>query len=158
MENGANPDFRDHLKQTCLFYFAREGKFKCVELLVDKYKVDFEPFDINGQTPMFYAALKDRLSCIKKLIERGANVQHVDALMNQTALFYAARYLYIYKLQWREHWILSVFNREGLQRCTLGHLKEDSFLLCKEIQQKRNYGTTKSLYHSNKRSIKNHKP
>jgi len=70
-----------------------------VELLVDKYKVDFEPFDINGQTPMFYAALKDRLSCIKKLIERGANVQHVDALMNQTALFYAARYLYIYKLQ-----------------------------------------------------------
>lgn len=86
----ANCHFVDNMKQSVLFYLAKEGHLKCLDLLISK-GLNPEDSDIHGQTPLYYAARDGKVDCIKLLIQKGADVNHKDNISNQTCLFYAAR-------------------------------------------------------------------
>lgn len=97
INHGANPHFKDNYQQTVLFYVCREGKEKCLDLLLD-VGLCLDDEDIYGQTPLFYVAKENRLNIIHKLIEKrgtkdqdSVNANHVDKIAQQTALFYASR-------------------------------------------------------------------
>lgn len=97
INHGANPHFKDNYQQTVLFYVCREGKEKCLDLLLD-VGLCLDDEDIYGQTPLFYVAKENRLNIIHKLIEKRGikdqdlvNANHVDKIAQQTALFYASR-------------------------------------------------------------------
>ena len=36
ISHGANPNFKDNYQQTVMFYICREGKEKCLDLLLEK--------------------------------------------------------------------------------------------------------------------------
>ena len=86
----ANTHFVDNMKQSILFYLAKEGHAKCIEMVLDR-GISPEESDIHGQTPIYYAARDGRVDVIKLLIQWGADVNHKDNISNQTCLFYAAR-------------------------------------------------------------------
>ena len=98
LDHGANPHFTDSYEQTVLFYVCREGKEKCLDLLLSK-GLSLDDEDVYGQTPLYYVAKENRLNIINKLIEKKGmlfviflvDVNHTDKIANQTALFYAAR-------------------------------------------------------------------
>lgn len=93
LEHGANPQFKDQIDQTILFYIAKYGKIECFELLMQQNcgSSNLNDPDKHGQTPIFYAAVDGRLEIIRKMKEHGAVCNIVDAICQQTALFYAAR-------------------------------------------------------------------
>lgn len=78
------------MKQSIMFYIARDGKAKVLEF-VQPHGLEINESDIYQQTPLYYAARDNRIDFVKKLIEFGADLNHVDGLSSQTALFYAAR-------------------------------------------------------------------
>jgi ankyrin repeat protein len=88
---GANAKFKDQIKQTILFYIARDGRGNIIEYLVNEKQLDINDYDLYGQTPLFYSSRENKLECVKKMIELGCNVNHIDSLSSQTALFYCAR-------------------------------------------------------------------
>ncbi len=55
LDHGANPHFKDHYNQTILFHVSREGKEKCLDLLLSQ-GLSLEDQDIYGQIPLFYIA------------------------------------------------------------------------------------------------------
>ena len=86
----ANIHFIDNMKQNILFYLAKEGHAKSIEMILNR-GLHPEDSDIHGQTPIYYAARDGRADVIKLLLEKGADVNHKDNISNQTCLFYAAR-------------------------------------------------------------------
>lgn len=54
-EIGVDPAYRDSLKQTALFYSAKDGKIATCQFFLNKGLALNEP-DNYGQTPIFYAA------------------------------------------------------------------------------------------------------
>lgn len=86
----ANSHFIDNMKQNVLFYLAKEGHIKAIELVLNQ-GIHPEDSDIHGQTPLYYAARDGRADVIKLFLDRGADVNHKDNISNQTCLFYAAR-------------------------------------------------------------------
>ncbi|GAW80037.1 hypothetical protein, conserved [Plasmodium gonderi] len=84
-----NPVTKDLMKQTCLFYAAREGHTSLCTYLIDK---GCNPNDADnfGQTCLFYASREGKTECVEALIKKGANPNLLD-LNKQTCLFYACR-------------------------------------------------------------------
>lgn len=78
------------MQQSVLFYICREGKIKCLSLLLDA-GCQLDDQDQNGQTPLFFAARENRKELVLEMIRRGCNCYHVDTVLNQTALYYASR-------------------------------------------------------------------
>eukprot|EP01054_Gregarina_sp_Poly1_P004126 Gregarina_sp_Poly_1__4125@NODE_225_length_11206_cov_83_083760_g199_i0_p2_GENE_NODE_225_length_11206_cov_83_083760_g199_i0NODE_225_length_11206_cov_83_083760_g199_i0_p2_ORF_typecomplete_len736_score126_11Ank_2/PF12796_7/1_9e08Ank_2/PF12796_7/6_2e14Ank_2/PF12796_7/4_7e12Ank_2/PF12796_7/6_2e07Ank_5/PF13857_6/3e05Ank_5/PF13857_6/0_0046Ank_5/PF13857_6/4_1e09Ank_4/PF13637_6/2_8e06Ank_4/PF13637_6/7_8e11Ank_4/PF13637_6/0_00047Ank_3/PF13606_6/2_9e03Ank_3/PF13606_6/0_00024Ank_3/PF13606_6/0_00038Ank_3/PF13 len=82
---------QDDFGQTPLFYAAREGHTSCLELLVEKCKLNPSHVDNATQTPLFYAARDGRISTVIWLVEvGGSDINHLDG-NGETPLFYAAR-------------------------------------------------------------------
>ena len=52
---GVNPQTKDKIQQTSIYYAAREGKFNTCQYLLQKGVPLNEP-DIYHQTPIYYAA------------------------------------------------------------------------------------------------------
>lgn len=77
LKHGADPYFLDQLKQSVIFYLAREGKMKCVEFLAEK-NCDIDIRDQVEQTPLFYAAVRNRLDMVKLFHKKGANLLQQD--------------------------------------------------------------------------------
>lgn len=86
----ANAHFVDNMKQSILFYLAKEGHCRCIDLIIGR-GLSPEDSDVHGQTPIYYASRDGRADVIKLLLQRGADVNHKDSISNQTCLFYAAR-------------------------------------------------------------------
>ncbi|KMZ87778.1 hypothetical protein PVBG_06345 [Plasmodium vivax Brazil I] len=84
-----NPTAKDLMKQTCLFYAAREGHTNLCTYLIEK---GCNPNDADnfGQTCLFYASREGKTECVETLIKKGANPNLLD-LNKQTCLFYACR-------------------------------------------------------------------
>ncbi|SBS84395.1 hypothetical protein, conserved [Plasmodium ovale curtisi] len=84
-----NPTAKDLMKQTCLFYAAREGHINLCNFLIEK---GCNPNDADnfGQTCLFYASREGKTECVETLIKKGANPNLLD-LNKQTCLFYACR-------------------------------------------------------------------
>lgn len=84
-----NPISKDLMKQTCLFYAAREGHLNLCNYLIEK---GCNPNDQDnfGQTCLFYASREGKTDCVLTLIKKGANPNLLD-LNKQTCLFYACR-------------------------------------------------------------------
>ena len=89
LDRGVAPTYTDILKQTVLFYVAREGKTNCVDMLIS-LGCSVNHRDQYGQTPLYYASREGQYETVQKLVQLGANVNNEDA-NGQTALFYAAR-------------------------------------------------------------------
>jgi ankyrin repeat protein len=60
---GANPHFIDGMKQSVLFYLAKEGHASCIKLILDK-GLNPNQTDIHGQTPIYYAARDGKVNII----------------------------------------------------------------------------------------------
>ncbi|CRG99200.1 bromodomain protein, putative [Plasmodium relictum] len=84
-----NPTTKDLMKQTCLFYAAREGHINLCNYLIEK---GCNPNDSDnfGQTCLFYASREGKTECVRNLIKKGANPNLLD-FNKQTCLFYACR-------------------------------------------------------------------
>ncbi|CRG97353.1 bromodomain protein, putative [Plasmodium gallinaceum] len=84
-----NPTTKDLMKQTCLFYAAREGHINLCNYLIEK---GCNPNDSDnfGQTCLFYASREGKTECVQNLIKKGANPNLLD-FNKQTCLFYACR-------------------------------------------------------------------
>jgi len=65
------------MKQSILFYLAKEGHAKCIEMILSK-GINPEDSDIHGQTPIYYASRDGRIDVIKLLLQWGADVNHKD--------------------------------------------------------------------------------
>lgn len=52
-----------------MFYVCREGKEKCLDLLLH-HGLSLDDEDIYGQTPLFYVAKENRVNIIHKMIEK----------------------------------------------------------------------------------------
>eukprot|EP01017_Pseudomicrothorax_dubius_P027379 TRINITY_DN3145_c0_g5_i1.p1 TRINITY_DN3145_c0_g5~~TRINITY_DN3145_c0_g5_i1.p1 ORF type:complete len:575 (+),score=82.61 TRINITY_DN3145_c0_g5_i1:309-2033(+) len=89
IQYGADPRFKDNLKQTALYYLARDGKTKVLEYLLDR-GCPIDDTDIYLQSPLYYAAREGKEETLRMLISRGANFNKIDTF-SQTPLFYAAR-------------------------------------------------------------------
>lgn len=84
------PDHMDAYGQTALFYAAREGHTRCVQMLVEEFHFDVSHVDHAKQTAVFYAARDGRTDALDFLVRSGADINHVDA-NGDTPIFYSAR-------------------------------------------------------------------
>ena len=78
-EHGADFLYKDTLRQTAMYYLARDGKFEAIKLFVNK-GVPVEDSDNYGQTPLFYACREGHLEIASYLVENGADVNHKDCV------------------------------------------------------------------------------
>lgn len=76
-EQGCQIDYVDFLKQTPLYYAAREGKCRLIKFLVD-HGCNVNHVDTYGQTPLFYIAKQGHLDAANFMIENGADPDYVD--------------------------------------------------------------------------------
>ena len=74
---GADPRKEDDLKQIPLFYAAREGYNKVVNLLIDSGS-DVNRSDKYGQTAIFYCIREGHMETTQLLVSRGASFDFVD--------------------------------------------------------------------------------
>jgi len=83
----------DDLRQTVLYYVAREGKTECIDYLINN-RCRTDHIDIYKQTPLYYAVRENRVETAKKMIsclgdtdeERRKRINHMDS---ETEIFYA---------------------------------------------------------------------
>lgn len=89
VEAGCKSNYVDYLKQTPLYYAAREGKSKIVKYLID-HGCNVNHVDTYGQTPLFYIAKNNHLETANLMIEQGADPDFVDHNA-QTPIYYAIK-------------------------------------------------------------------
>jgi len=90
LQSGANPNKRDHLKQTPLHKAAYHGHVEMAKLLLEK-GAQIDAIDWSGRTPLHAAVSNDRVIIIRLLIDRGADVDAEDS-NGWTPLWRAARW------------------------------------------------------------------
>ena len=64
---GVDPQHRDSLKQTPLFYAARDGKLQIIQFLIDQ-GLSVNDIDVYGQNPIYYAVNLGHLNACKLLV------------------------------------------------------------------------------------------
>lgn len=79
LAKGLDPNLRDSVGQTCLFYAAREGRTSCLIVLLQGGG-DPNVLDINKQTCLFYASRDNRIEAVKALLQAGADPNIKDTL------------------------------------------------------------------------------
>ena len=87
IDMGADPAREDDLKQSPLFYAAREGYSNVCKLLISK-GCDVNRSDKYGQTCIFYCVREGHLDTAQLLLTHGANHDHVDN-KQQRPVYYA---------------------------------------------------------------------
>lgn len=78
VQMGVDPKKEDSLKQTPLFYVAREGNNLAIQFLCAEQKVDVDKPDKYGQTALYYAVREGHIDTVKQMISLGANCDHAD--------------------------------------------------------------------------------
>lgn len=86
---GVDPQTKDKINQTSLYYAARERKFKCCKFLVE-CGVPLNEKDLYSQSPLYYAAREGATDICQLFIDNGADVNLEDKY-GQIALFYAIK-------------------------------------------------------------------
>lgn len=86
---GVKADCFDRLRQTALYYAAREGNARCGEFLVEQ-NCDVNHLDINRQTPLFYAVRGGRIEMCRVLQKLGASLDVADMAGRTPASFASA--------------------------------------------------------------------
>ena len=89
-ELGVNPNYKDKLNQTCIYYTVRENKYLTTKYLIDECNLSINEKDIFGQTPIYYCCREGHLKICELLYEKGGNINHVDNY-EENCLFYAIR-------------------------------------------------------------------
>ena len=87
---GVNPNLKDKLEQTCLYYTCREGKNLCCKYLVNECGLNVNEIDFYGQTPIYYCVRDNKIETVKLMIELGTNI-NIEDKFGQNCLFYAIR-------------------------------------------------------------------
>ena len=85
-----DPNHKDNLKQTCLYYTCREGKILTSSFLINECHLSLKDYDIYGQNPLYYACREGHYDICKLLIDKGIDINSEDKY-GQTCLFYAIR-------------------------------------------------------------------
>lgn len=75
---GMEPSIIDKYNQTPLFYSCSAGLCTTTEWLIEKFKLNVNHCDVNGQTPFFYAVKENRKAIIELLMAKGADRHHLD--------------------------------------------------------------------------------
>eukprot|EP00933_Yihiella_yeosuensis_P057936 TRINITY_DN5806_c0_g4_i1.p1 TRINITY_DN5806_c0_g4~~TRINITY_DN5806_c0_g4_i1.p1 ORF type:complete len:551 (-),score=79.41 TRINITY_DN5806_c0_g4_i1:884-2536(-) len=86
-ELGVPQGSTDYLKQTPLFFAAREGNTECAAFLIEK-RCDVNHRDINGQTPLFYSFRESHRDMCQTLISMKASLDVQDKF-KKTVFSYA---------------------------------------------------------------------
>lgn len=86
-EFGVDPLKEDTLKQTPMFYAAREGNSKIISLLVARGDV-LNRADKYGQTPIYYSVREGNVSVTQQMIDLGADFDFPDQ-KKQRPIYYA---------------------------------------------------------------------
>ena len=76
-EFGVDPLKEDSLKQTPIFYAARDGNTNIISYLASRGE-NFNRADKYGQTPIYYAIREGNINCTQLLINLGANFDYAD--------------------------------------------------------------------------------
>eukprot|EP00435_Cladocopium_sp_Y103_P009446 s1655_g2.t1 len=84
LDLGINVNPLDDLKQSALFYAARQGHADTIRFLISS-GADTTVIDSNKETAMFYAVVHKRTAAIKALLEAGAPLEAVST-RNQTCM------------------------------------------------------------------------
>lgn len=87
-ELGCDPLFNDALKQTPLFYAARDGNTQIINYIVNEMHEDVNKQDKYGQTCIYYAVREGHVAAAQLLIDSGALIDQTDT-KNQRPIFYA---------------------------------------------------------------------
>lgn len=74
LENGANPDIKNHINNYPLNYAINYENIEIVKLLLE-YHADINIVDFHGFSPIFKAIEKDNLDLFKLLVNMGANIK-----------------------------------------------------------------------------------
>ena len=98
LEQGVDPLQKDTLKQTPLFYAAKDGKTKVLQFLVDQ-GIDVNIIDVYGQNAIFWSSSFGHLEACKLLKAHGSDHDHLDEV-NQSPLFYAIKNSRLEVTQW----------------------------------------------------------
>lgn len=86
-----NPSHVDGLRQTPLFFAARDGNVETLCYLGSRSDVEVDHVDDAGQSALFYACREGRTEVVERLLnDFPVDINRKDHL-GQTALFYAAR-------------------------------------------------------------------
>ena len=88
VELGVDPHKEDTLKQTPIFYAAREGNSALVDYFISLGREDLNRQDKYGQTAIYYAVREGHIKMVQHLIELGANFDIADT-KNQRPIYYA---------------------------------------------------------------------
>lgn len=89
VERGVDPNQKDKINQTCLYYAARESKFSCCKFLLEK-GVPVNEQDVYLQTPIYYAAREGATQICELFVNAGADV-NIEDKYGQTCLYYAIK-------------------------------------------------------------------
>lgn len=89
IQKGIDPCHKDNLKQTPLYYAARDGKLKVAKFLIDQGLMPCH-VDTYGQDPIYYAVSMGHLEMCKLLVEHGSRHDHRDE-NGETPLYYALK-------------------------------------------------------------------
>ena len=79
VELGVNPQKEDTLKQTPIFYAAREGITEAIEFLITEARDNVNRQDMYGQTPIYYACREGHIKTVQQLIGHGAEFDILDS-------------------------------------------------------------------------------
>jgi predicted nucleic acid-binding OB-fold protein len=89
VEQGLNPLHTDKIRQTALYYAAREGKFLCCKFLIEQ-GCPLNDKDLYHQTPVYYACREGKISIVELMVNNGSDI-NLDDKYGQTCIFYAIR-------------------------------------------------------------------
>lgn len=98
MENGVDILIKDRLKQTPMYYAARDGKIEVIKFLMCQ-GVNIDNIDIYGQNAIYYAISRGHLDICRLMKQYGSNHDMADQI-GQTPIFYAIQSDKIDALQW----------------------------------------------------------
>ena len=88
---GVSPMKEDSLKQTPLFYAAREGFNQAIDYYCNERGDSVNRQDIYGQTPVYYACRDGHIKTVQFMMDMGANFDHADT-KNQRPIYYAIKF------------------------------------------------------------------
>lgn len=89
IQYGVDVTQKDNLKQSPLYYTARDGKIKLCQFLIEQ-GIQVNEIDIYGQNGIYYAVNLGHLECVRLLKAYGSDHDHIDE-NKQTPLFYAIK-------------------------------------------------------------------
>lgn len=128
---GVDPNQKDALQQTPLYYASRDGKLKIIQFLIDQ-GLSVNEEDIYRQNPIFYSVNNGQIEACKLLHSLGSRHDYIDC-NGETPLFYAIKSNKMEITEWLLDLKCNLFVANNKQQGLVSHAQRFNRTAIKEL-------------------------